>query len=116
MQVFLAELDSVNVRSLLMKGAVQHPGFDEAAVEAYLARLREVTERGYAVNYGETSVEEVGVAAPVTDHRGAPVAVVLVSAPRFRISAEQVPVIGDTVRQAARDISTRLGGHPREHA
>ncbi|HET8614036.1 MAG TPA: IclR family transcriptional regulator C-terminal domain-containing protein, partial [Actinomycetales bacterium] len=85
---------------------------DEAMLDDYARRLHEVTERGYALNYGETSLEEVGIAAPVFDHRDDPVAAVLVSAPRFRVSREQASAIGDAVREAARDITRRLGGQP----
>ena len=113
-QVFLAELDTFQTRSLLTSGTIDHPDLDEAALEAYLVRLREVAERGYAVNYGETSLEEVGVAAPVTDHRGLPVGAVLVSAPRFRVSTDQVALIGDAVLHAAGEITSRLGGQHRE--
>ena len=109
-QVFLARLDPFVVRSLLMKGTIDLPGLTEAALEAYLVRLREVGERGVAVNYGETSLEEVGVAAPVCDHRGEPVAAVLLSAPRFRISAEQLSTLADAVSSAARAVTSRLGG------
>ncbi len=109
-QVFLARLDPFVVRSLLMKGAIDLPGLTEATLEAYLVRLREVAERGVAVNYGETSLEEVGLAAPVCDHRGEPVAAVLLSAPRFRVSTEQTGTLADAVTTAARNITFRLGG------
>ena len=109
-QVFLARLDPFVVRSLLMKGTVDLPGLTEEALEAYLVRLREVRDRGVALNYGETSLEEVGVAAPVHDHRGEPVAAVLLSAPRFRVSAEQVTTLADAVTAAARNVTSRLGG------
>jgi IclR family transcriptional regulator, acetate operon repressor len=109
-QVFLAGLEPFAVRSLVMKGAVDLPGLTEAVLDAYLLRLREVADRGYAVNYGETSLEEVGVAAPVFDHRGGVVAAVLLSAPRFRISTGQLPMIGEAVMAAAGAVSSRLGG------
>jgi IclR family acetate operon transcriptional repressor len=109
-QVFLARAEPVVVRSLLVKGAIDLPGLTEAALEAYLERLRDVRERGVAVNYGETSLEEVGVAAPVCDHRGEPIAAVLLSAPRFRISAEQLPVLVEAVGTAAASVTSRLGG------
>lgn len=109
-QVFLARLDPFAVRSLLMKGAIDLPGLSEATLEAYLVRLYDVAARGYASNYGETSLEEVGVAAPVLDHRGELVACVLVSAPRFRISTDQLGLLQESVREAASDISARLGG------
>ncbi len=93
-----------------MKGAIDLPGLTEAVLDAYLVRLREVADRGCAVNYGETSLEEVGVAAPVVDHRGEVVAAVLLSAPRFRISTEQLSVLVEAVTAAAQQVSSRLGG------
>lgn len=109
-QVFMASLDTFTVRSLLTSGTIEYPGLDEAGLEALLLRLGDVKERGYALNFGETSLEEVGVAAPVHDHRGEPVAAVLVSAPRFRVSREQAIAIGEAATLAAREIETRLGG------
>lgn len=109
-QVFLAQLDPFEVRSLLLKGTIDHPGLTEAALDAYTVRLREVRERGCALNYGETSLEEVGVAAPVRDHRGEPVAAVLISAPRFRVSADQLTLLAEAAVGAAGQISSRLGG------
>ena len=109
-QVFLAQLDPFEVRSLLMKGTIDLPGLTEATLDAYAVRLREVADRGYAVNYGETSLEEVGVAAPVRDHRGQTVASVLVSAPRFRVSSEQLTALAEATVAAAGETSSRLGG------
>lgn len=109
-QAFLARLDPFVVRSFLMKGTIDLPGLTEAALEAYLVRLREVAEQGFAVNYGETSLEEVGVAAPVSDHRGEPVAAVLLSAPRFRVSTEQLSTFAEAVTTAAQNVTSRLGG------
>jgi DNA-binding IclR family transcriptional regulator len=109
-QVFLSRLDPFAVRSLLMKGSIDLPGLTEATLDAYLVRLQDVADRGYATNYGETSLEEVGVAAPVFDHRGEDVAVVLLSAPRFRVSTEQVGLLQKAVTDAAGAITSRLGG------
>jgi IclR family acetate operon transcriptional repressor len=109
-QIFLAQLDPSAVRSLLLKGVVDHPALTEAALDAYLVRLRGIAEQGYAVNYGETSLEEVGVAAPVFDHRGELAATVLLSAPRFRISREHLSAITEAVTAAAGEVSSRLGG------
>ncbi|MDI3405680.1 IclR family transcriptional regulator [Streptomyces cavernicola] len=110
-QVFLAQLPAPAARSLLTGGALVLPGTDDTSLDAYLARLDEVRERGYATNYGETSLQEVGVAAPVFDHRGDVAATVLISAPRFRISPDQLPILGETAREAADQVTRRLGGH-----
>jgi DNA-binding IclR family transcriptional regulator len=109
-QAFLAGLDPFTVRSLLQSGTIEYPGLDQAGLDAFLARLHEVTERGYALNFGETSLEEVGVAAVVRDHRGEQAAAVLVSAPRFRVSREQASTIGEAALEAAAEIAARLGG------
>ena len=63
-----------------------------------------------AVNYGESSTDEVGVAAPVYDHRGDVVAAVLVPAPRFRVPPERLQDLGEACAAAARRVTTRLGG------
>lgn len=109
-QVFLAQLDPSAVRSLLVRGVVEHPALTEVALDSYLLRLRDIADQGYAVNYGETSLEEVGVAAPVFDHRGQVGATVLLSAPRFRISREHLTAITEAVTTAAGEVSGRLGG------
>jgi DNA-binding IclR family transcriptional regulator len=108
-QVFLADLDPFEVRSLLMRGVIDLPGLSEPTLAAYAVRLQDVRERGYAINYGETSLEEVGVAAAVRDHRGEPIAAVLLSAPRFRISTDQLSVLSEATVSAAARISSALG-------
>jgi len=109
-QVFCARLTSERVRTLLSSGALLYHDRGERGLEEYAARLIRVCEQDYAVNYGETSVEEVGVSAPVRDHRSEVVAAVLLSAPRFRVSDEQLPLLGEAVRAAADRITSRLGG------
>ncbi|HKU12035.1 MAG TPA: IclR family transcriptional regulator [Sinomonas sp.] len=109
-QVFLAAEPPERVRGLLREGAVQLPATDDGALAAYAERLAEASARGYAANYGETSPEEVGLAAPVYDHRGTVVAAVLISAPRFRVSSEDLAVLGEQCAEAARGVTRRLGG------
>ena len=77
-----------------------------------LGLLAAVRTDGYAVNYGMTSDDEVGVASAVQDHRGTVVAAVLVSAPRYRTPREAIPALGATCREAADAVSGRLGGRP----
>jgi IclR family acetate operon transcriptional repressor len=109
-QVFLAAEEPERVRSLLRSGTIVYPGLDDAGLEAYLLRLKEGAARGFATNYGETSIDEVGVAAPVYDHRGDIVASVLIPAPRFRVSPETLLSLGEACAAAARRVTGRLGG------
>jgi IclR family acetate operon transcriptional repressor len=109
-QVFLSTLPAERVRELLRSGTITFPGMDDAGLTAYEARLQEVAGRGWAENYGESSMDEVGVAAPVFDHRGDVVAVVLIPAPRFRVSRERLEGLAESCVAAAAQVTTRLGG------
>ncbi|MGH3359841.1 MAG: IclR family transcriptional regulator, partial [Nocardioidaceae bacterium] len=74
------------------------------------AELAQVRADDVAVNDGQTSAQEVGVAAPVRDYRGVVVAAVLLAAPRFRMPAELIDKRAKNVREAAEMVSRRLGG------
>ncbi|MCO4255081.1 IclR family transcriptional regulator [Pseudarthrobacter cellobiosi] len=110
-QVFLGMQPEERVRALLRSGAITYPGLDDASLEDYLLRLKDDSRRGWAINYGESSMDEVGVAAPVYDHRGDLVAAVLIPAPRFRVSKERLQSLGESCRAAADKVTARLGGN-----
>ena len=110
-QVFLAKEPEERIRSLLLSGAIAYPGLSESSLEDYLVRLKEDSSRGWAINYGESSLDEVGVAAPVYDHRGDVVAAVLIPAPRFRVSQDRLQSLGESCVAAADKVTARLGGH-----
>ena len=107
-KVFLAELPDAEVDRLfarrLLAGA-----YDEHALESYTAELMQVREQGYAINDGRTSVEEVGVASAIRDHRGVVVAALLLSAPRYRVPPSLLEVLARDVAQGASEVSARLG-------
>lgn len=109
-QVFLSQEPEERVRALLLDGTISHPGLDDAGLQAYLLRLAGVAPLGYATNYGESSLDEVGVAAPVYDHRGDPVAAVLIPAPKFRVSQERLQTLGEACARTAGLVTSRLGG------
>lgn len=111
-QIFLAEQPPERVRALLLSGVVELPDPTEASIDLYLESLRQVAEDGVALNYGKTSVEEIGVAAAVRDHRGQLVAAVMVAAPRYRVTPEQAELLASAAVAAAREVSQRLGAAP----
>lgn len=81
--------------------------FLEAEAEGRRGQADEVS---YSLNDAETSPNEVGIAAPVRDHRGAVVAAVLIAAPKFRTDSDRVAELGEHCVQAAKRVSQRLGG------
>lgn len=108
-QVFLADMPEARVRDLLARRLLHAGPHDEDSVQRYLDRLANVRTDGFAINAGETSVEELGISAPVRDHRGRTVAAILLSAPNFRISEQLRRPLAETVRDTAIAVSEQLG-------
>jgi DNA-binding IclR family transcriptional regulator len=79
---------------------------DPAVLREELARVR---GEGYALNDEELLPELVAVAAPVFDHRGRVVAAVSISAPSFHVPVERVAFFAALVKDAAGEISRRMG-------
>lgn len=107
-QVFLAAMSDARVRELLDQRLLSTRD-DEHDIQRLLDRLAKVRTDGVAVNLGETSIEEIGISAPVRDHRGQVVAAILLSAPSFRVSEQLREQLVGGVRATADDVSERLG-------
>lgn len=107
-KTFLADLDPAKVEELLTGSRLELQGHRSPA------RLHEDLERvareGFAVNDGDTDPSEVGVGAPVRDHRGVAVATVLVSTPRYRTDPDRLAQLAEHVRWAAAEVTRGLGG------
>jgi DNA-binding IclR family transcriptional regulator len=71
--------------------------------------LAEVRRRGFATAADELEAGLTAVAAPVRNAAGNVTASISASGPSFRIPAERVPAIAESVRRAAAEISCRLG-------
>lgn len=79
---------------------------DLNALRAELAKIREL---GYAESVEETDVGAWGVATPIRDWRGQVVAAIGVAGPTMRYSPDKVQQYVALCRQAAEQVSTRLG-------
>jgi DNA-binding IclR family transcriptional regulator len=66
--------------------------------------LDEARARGYAICAGELETESYGVAAPVLDPAGRPVAVVSIWGPPDRVPAARFAALGELCAQAAADL------------
>ena len=107
-QIFLADLQWGEVLRMFDR-RVLAGAHDPDSVAEYQRMLATMRQRGYAINDGRTSAEEVGLAARVRDHRGETVAAVLLSAPRFRISTQMLEPLARTVADAGQEVAERLG-------
>ncbi|WP_166969413.1 IclR family transcriptional regulator [Brevibacterium atlanticum] len=109
-QVFLAAEDAERVRELIDDGSIVNVGSGIHSVEDYRARLADVVDRGCAINYGETSADAVGIAAPIRDHRDEIVAAILVPAPKYRVDEVALEKLTKSCMKAANQVTRRLGG------
>jgi DNA-binding IclR family transcriptional regulator len=77
--------------------------------------LAEVRLRGYATAVEELEAGLTAVAAPVRTFEGRVIASISASGPSFRIPADRIAELAESVRRAAAEISRRLGwtGEPR---
>lgn len=74
--------------------------------------LAEVCRRGFATAQEELEVGLNSAAAPVWDQTGRVCAAVSLSGPAYRVTPEQLPAIGEELRDAGMQISRRLGYVP----
>lgn len=106
-QVFLADMDPDAAQSLLDDATIrlQHNWAKDQVQE----RLTKVQQRGYATNLRETFDDEIGIAAPIFDHRSKVVAAVLVAAPAYRVDDHTTETLIEQCITTAATISTRMG-------
>ncbi len=77
-------------------------------VEQFLAELRLVQQRGYALDNEEAGPAVRCVAAPLRDAQGKTIAAISVSGPVQALTLERVPEVARIVMQVAYDISQAL--------
>lgn len=106
-QIVLAYEDDAVVDRLLDDAALTlPPGMQRPE---YLASLERTRIAGVAINDGETSDDELGIAAPVWDHRGEMSAALLIAAPRYRVGPAEVERFAELAVAAANEVSRRMG-------
>jgi IclR family acetate operon transcriptional repressor len=74
-----------------------------------LEELDATRTRGFALNHGELTPDISAVAAAILDARRAPVAALSISVPSQRMTDDRWNSYGEMAREAARDVSARLG-------
>jgi DNA-binding IclR family transcriptional regulator len=89
-----------------MQARTEHTIVEPEALRAEMERAR---AEGYAIDDRENECEIRCVGAPVFDHRGDVVAAISISGPATRMPLERLEGLASVVRNAAAEISRRLG-------
>ena len=109
-KVFLAYASEDEART--MAGGTIEKFTERTIVDwnALVGHLKQVAERGYAVDGGEHLLDVRGVAAPVRDYTRNVVGALGVGGPAYRMTVERIDKeLAPLVQQAAMDLSSRLG-------
>lgn len=98
--------------ALIMADAQRFTATTITDLDNMCEELRKTRERGYAMNFGEWRGSVYGVAAPIFDHTGHPVAALGVSGPEDRLPVARMEEIGKTLAEVTRRMSADLGHMP----
>src|SRR5262249_40268828 len=72
------------------------------------AEIARAARRGYAVSIGAWREDVAGVAAPILDEGGFPIAAITVSLPRTRFTRQRSAKLGSAIQAAASEISRAM--------
>lgn len=112
-KVLLAQMSEARVARVLADHAMQaftpNTITDPQTLDRELATIR---AQGFAIDAEERNEGMRCIAAPVFDHSQNAVAGLSVSGPTSRVSEAMTDELSHAVMQAARDLSTTLGGRP----
>ena len=110
-KALLAELSRKQVEAILQKTGLQAftPKTLTTPVDLF-NNLHDIYQCGWSVDDEERHVGMRCIAAAIHNHRGEAIAGVSISGPTARFPDDALPVLGSKVRQAAMDITHRIGG------
>src|SRR4051794_32541746 len=108
-KAILAYLPQAELEALLPERLERRTPRTITSRRELLRNLAGVRDRGYATDDGENEEAIRCVGAPVFDHPGAVCAAISVGGPSSRLTAGRFADLGGLARDAAREISTRIG-------
>ncbi len=109
-KALLADLSEGELEGLVTHhGLPRHTDRTITSLGALRAHLRQVRERGYALDEEESEIGLRCVAAPIRDATNRAIAAVSISGPALEFNEENLPRYVEAVVGAAREISARMG-------
>jgi IclR family transcriptional regulator, KDG regulon repressor len=106
---FMTDKERAAVMKAGLKRYTDYTVTNENQLNEHLAQIRRV---GFAVDDQEREIGLRGVAAPIFNARGQVIAAISVSGPSLRVTYEKVAELAQIIREAAQEISRKLGYRP----
>jgi DNA-binding IclR family transcriptional regulator len=111
-RLLVSDLDNATLSALLKRSVRQSPtGRSITSVPKLIQQIRKFRKQGFATELNETNEHAGCVAAPVIDSSGRCVAAISVVAPEHRLGKQNREILIAKVREAAANLSGRLGAH-----
>ncbi len=107
-QALVAHLPEM-AQALVAAGLTAYTRHTITEARAFERALRDIRRRGYAINLRQWHRDTAGVAAPVLDSSGAPLASLGISGPASRIGRRaQLDAFGALAKEGAREVAARM--------
>lgn len=108
-KLFLAELPGPELDRFLRRSLNAYTEKTIISPDDLRKQLEIIRNRGYAVDDEEMEVGVYAISAPICDRQGAVIAALSIPSPTSRMTQERIPEIADSLKEATRAISQRLG-------
>ena len=108
-KVLLADLPEAKRTEYLVPPLARFTDRTITALDEFPRVLAEVRRRGFATAVDELEAGLTAIAAPVRNAEGHVAASISASGPSFRIPADRIGQVAESVRRAAAEVSRRLG-------
>jgi IclR family acetate operon transcriptional repressor len=112
-KAILAHFPPDRVNEIMARGLPRRTSHTLTTPERLRDELERVRTQGIATDDQENELGVRCAGAPIFDYAGKVVGAISVSGPAVRITKERVIEMGPLVKQAAREISRRMGHQPR---
>lgn len=108
-KAFLAYLPDKQVQAVLKSGMRKYTECTPTSIPKISKDLREIQERGFAIDVQEFEAGINAVAAPILDSQRYPVAAIAIVGPAFRLPMERLMEIGQALVQTTNAIAQEVG-------
>lgn len=108
-KAMVAFLPPREIAAVIARGLPARTANTITRAEKFEAALALVRKRGFAVSMEESRELVHGVAAPIFDRNGYPVAAIVISGLKQRLPLERLQKLGVRLKETAAEISARMG-------
>ncbi|MTV19102.1 MULTISPECIES: IclR family transcriptional regulator [Bradyrhizobium] len=108
-KAILSQMPGSTVQEIVALGLESYTDRTITTAKALERELRQIRERGYALNVGEFAAETATIAAVIHDRKGRATAAISVTMPVFHFTQERGQKFAPLIVDAAATISRRLG-------